>query len=141
LSNPFGEQLVVQPAETGPSSTVLIVDDSPVVTRALSTILRQEGYQTAVCHTGAEALGYAQSNAPANAAVVDIHLPDLSGLILTSKLRQHLGPDRPIIILSGDTSMENIRSLPHVGATYFISKPFNPSHLIQRLRELVVRPG
>jgi FixJ family two-component response regulator len=42
----------------------------------------------------------------------------------------------PIIILSGDTSMENIRSLHHVGATYFISKPFNADHLIEQLRDL-----
>jgi DNA-binding response OmpR family regulator len=34
--------------------------------------------------------------------------------------------------------MENIRSLEHVGATYFISKPFNSEHLVERLRELGV---
>ena len=70
-----------------------------------------------------------------SAAVVDIHLPDISGLVLSSKLRERYGPKLPIIVLSGDTSMENIRSLQHVGATYFISKPFNSEHLVERLRE------
>ena len=70
--------------------------------------------------------------------MVDIHLPDISGLVLSSKLRERFGPGRPIIILSGDASMENLRSLSHVGATYFISKPFNSQHLIDRLRELSI---
>ena len=43
--------------------------------------------------------------------MVDIHLPDLSGLVVTQKLRQQLGAAIPIIILSGDTSMETLNSL------------------------------
>jgi DNA-binding response OmpR family regulator len=113
---------------------VLIVDDSPVVTLALSRILRDEGYEPAVCHTGEEALAYVRSHRPA-AAVLDIHLPDLSGLVLSAKIRERLGDGPPIIILSGDASMENLRSLAHVGATYFISKPFNTEHLLEKLGE------
>ncbi len=115
---------------------VLIVDDSPHVTTALAKILRQEGYRTAVAHTGAAALSSAAEDPPA-AAVVDIHLPDISGLVLSSKLREQFGDACPIIVLSGDTSMENLNTLSHVGANYFISKPFRPEHLLERLRELV----
>jgi DNA-binding response OmpR family regulator len=118
--------------------SVLVVDDSPLVTRALARILSDEGYQPAVCHSGQEALVYIRDHAPA-AAVLDIHLPDLSGLVLSSKLRERLGAGPPIIILSGDTSMENLRSLPLVGATYFISKPFRTEHLLEKLGELVRR--
>ena len=117
---------------------VLIVDDSPVVTHALAQILREEGYLPLVCHTAEEALASALVHAPA-AAVIDIHLPDMSGLVLSAKLRERIGQGPPIIILSGDTSMENLRSLQHVGATYFISKPLNAEHLLEKLGELV--PG
>jgi DNA-binding response OmpR family regulator len=71
------------------------------------------------------------------AAVIDIHLPDMNGLVLSQKLRDALGPERPIVLLSGDTSTETIRSLPHVGATYFFSKPVNGRHLIDKLRDLL----
>jgi DNA-binding response OmpR family regulator len=120
----------------GRAPLVLVVDDNPVITASLSRLLAGEGYRTSVCHMGADALRCAAEEPPV-AALVDIHLPDISGLQLAQKLRGLLGPARPIIVLSGDTSMENLRSLPHVGADYFMSKPFNCGHLVERLRELV----
>jgi len=60
--------------------------------------------------------------------------------VVTQKLRDFLGPNTPIIILSGDTSMETLNSLPHVGATYFFSKPVNSAHLVARMQEWVNGP-
>ena len=113
--------------------TVLIVDDNEPTARALAKVLGAAHFQTAVSYRGGDAVDYARHH-QVDAAVVDIHLPDLSGLVVTQKLRERLGPTIPIIILSGDTSMEMLNALPHVGATYFFSKPVNSSHLIERLR-------
>jgi len=121
-------------------AAILIVDDNRVVTRAMTVLVRDAGYEPVPCHTGAEALARAESARPA-AAVVDIHLPDINGLILSQKLRERLGPDAPIIVVSGDTSMETIKSLPHVGATYFFPKPVSSSQLITRLKELMRERG
>ena len=116
--------------------TILIVDDSEPTAQALAKVLSAARFQTAVSYRGTDAVEYA-ANHPVNAAVVDIHLPDLSGLVVTQKLRERLGPATPIVILSGDTSMETLNSLPHVGATYFFSKPVNAAHLVERLREWI----
>ena len=113
---------------------ILIVDDSEPTARALAKVLSAARFQTAVSYRGGDAVEYAATH-PVHAAVVDIHLPDLSGLVVTQKLRERLGPSTPIVILSGDTSMELLNALPHVGATYFFSKPVNSSQLIQRLQE------
>ena len=113
---------------------VLVVDDNQMVARALGKLLSHEGWRVSICYSGLDALKQVECEMLA-AAVVDIHLPDISGLVLSSKLRERHGPKLPIIVLSGDTSMENIRSLSHVGATYFISKPFNSEHLVERLWE------
>jgi hypothetical protein len=43
----------------------------------------------------------------------------------------------PIVGLSGDVSMATINSLPHVGATYFFSKPVQPGALLERLEQLM----
>lgn len=114
--------------------TVLIVDDNEPTANALAKVIGAARIQTAVSYRGNDAVEYAASH-PVSAAVVDIHLPDLSGLVVTQKLRERLGPSTPIIILSGDTSMEMLNALPHVGATYFFSKPVNATHLVERLRE------
>ena len=116
---------------------ILIVDDSEPTTRALSAVLRRADYQTAVAYRGRDGIEQARDGSFA-AAVVDIHLPDLSGLVVSQKLREILGPRTPIIVLSGDTSMTTLNSLPHVGATYFFSKPVNAAQLLARLKEWIV---
>src|SRR5205809_6871471 len=100
-------------------ASVLVVDDNQTIAQAVRRILEQDGWRVMLCFDGAEALRQIEKELPA-AAVVDIHLPDISGLVLSSKLRQSFGPGRRIIILSGDTSMANLHSLPHGGATCFI---------------------
>lgn len=120
----------------GSGRAVLVVDDNPTVAHALGGLLQAAGYAPAIFTTGHDALRYAQTHRLA-AAVIDIHLPDISGLILSSGLRQQLGPHRPIIVVSGDSSMENLNSLTHVGVTCFFSKPVRASQLVQRLGELL----
>jgi CheY-like chemotaxis protein len=118
---------------------ILVVDDNPAMTRGLSLLLRQAGYSPIVFNGALPALEYLSScncNKPA-AAVIDIHLPDLSGLVLSQRVRELLGPAAPIIALSGDGSMEILNSLSLVGATYFFRKPVQAAQLLQRLRELV----
>jgi DNA-binding response OmpR family regulator len=114
----------------------LIIDDNQLVTQALRTVLGRAGFGVVTFNSGLEALRHAAEQRP-DAAVVDIHLPDISGLVLTQRLRDLLGPRTPLIVLSGDTSMETINSLPHVGATYFFSKPVQGAELVARLREWI----
>jgi len=128
-----------EPTTIPADKTVLIVDDSEPTARALAKILAAAKFGTAISYRGGDAVQYAEHH-PIAAAVVDIHLPDLSGLVVTQKLRERFGKDIPIIILSGDTSMETLNSLPHVGATYFFSKPVNSTQLVQRLHECLI-PG
>lgn len=116
---------------------VLIVDDDQATARAVNAHLISAGYLTTLCHDGASALVFAEKEKP-HAAVVDVHLGDISGLILAQRLRVILGDKMPIIMVSGDTSMETLNSLAAAGATYFLSKPMSPALLIQRLRDSVV---
>ena len=116
--------------------TILVVDDHHMVNKALSALIRSAGYNPVACHCGADAIAYADLHAPP-AAVVAIHLPDINGLVLSQQLRERFGPETPIVVVSGDTSMETINSLAYVGATYFFPKPVNATLLMERIRELV----
>jgi len=115
---------------------VLVVEDNFGVANALAAVIRKAGFDATACYSGVEALAVLRVARP-QAAVLDIHLPDINGLVLAHKIRDRLGTEVPIIIVSGDTSMETIKSLSHVGATYFFSKPVNPNVLVERLKELV----
>jgi FixJ family two-component response regulator len=118
----------------GPREDVLIVDDNQSDTKALAVLFRGAGFNAVTFNRGLEAL--AHPSMPA-AAVIDIHLTDFSGLILAQMLRERFGPHVPIVIVSGDTSMETINSLAHVGATHFFSKPVNGTALVARVKELI----
>jgi DNA-binding response OmpR family regulator len=123
-------------ATAPPQDGVLVVEDNFGVANALAAVIRRAGFAATACHCGSDALEYLRVANP-QAAVLDIHLPDINGLVLAHKLRDRLGDAIPIIIVSGDTSMETIKSLAHVGATYFFSKPVNPKVLVERLKELM----
>lgn len=124
-------------APTLPSQgEVLVVEDNFSVAKALSGVLRGAGFDATPVHNASAALEHCRTAAPC-AAVIDIHLPDFNGLLLAQKLRDRLGAATPIIIVSGDTSMETIKSLSQVGATYFFSKPVNAKALVAQLKELL----
>jgi DNA-binding response OmpR family regulator len=117
---------------------ILIVDDSELVTRVLANRLQAASFDVAAFNSGVQALRHAQENPP-DCALVDIHLADFNGLVLAQQLRRAMGPDTPIFILSGDTSLETINSLPHVGATGFFPKPIESARLVNELIEWLER--
>jgi DNA-binding response OmpR family regulator len=116
--------------------TVLVVDDNQVVTRSLMSLLRSEGFEPKTFQAGQPALDYIRDHCP-DIALIDIHLPDISGLQLSRELRKIHGNSLPIIIFSGDSSIDTLRSLPEAGATIFISKPVNVPHLMESLRQYI----
>ena len=115
---------------------ILVVDDSETTARALAELLLREGFEAATFTRGSDALAYLNIGSP-SVAVIDIHLPDISGLAISQHIREKLGPDLPIIIISGDASIQNLNTLSIVGCTHFFSKPVRASELLQRIRQLV----
>ena len=127
-----GERLFVVMSNAKPS--VLLIEDDVDTGAAMMKFLTLSGYAPLLCPDGQSALS-AISAATPDAVITDIHLPDINGLLLSQKLRDALGPKTPIIVLSGDTSTEVIKSLSHAGATYFFNKPVNLQVLKQHLAE------
>jgi CheY-like chemotaxis protein len=122
-----------------PAGRILLVDDNQVVTRALAALLRDEGYEPVAFLSGAPAMEYCRSNCP-DAALIDIHLPDISGLELARDIRTIHGQRLPIIMFSGDTSMDMLRNLSESGATYFFSKPVSATALLNSLKSWTAGP-
>jgi two-component system, OmpR family, KDP operon response regulator KdpE len=123
---------------TASGQRVLVVDDEPQIVRGLRVILRDAGYQVEAATTKQEALD-AVAARPPDAVVLDLVLPDGSGVDVCSKIRTWSG--LPIIVLSavGDEH-EKVRALD-VGADDYITKPFGTDELLARLRAVLRRAG
>jgi two-component system KDP operon response regulator KdpE len=120
------------------ASRVLVVDDEPQILRALQTALRGAGYDVEGAATGEEALTKAATRPP-EAVILDLVLPDRSGVEVCRELR---GWSRaPILILSAvGEEGEKIAALD-AGADDYVTKPFGIEELLARLRAALRRAG
>jgi two-component system KDP operon response regulator KdpE len=123
---------------TEQAAAVLVVDDEPQIVRALKVILRQAGYRVDAADTVREALD-AVSVRPPDAMILDLVLPDGSGVDVLAELRSW--SSMPVIVLSavGD-EREKVRALD-AGADDYVTKPFGAAELLARLRAALRRIG
>lgn len=116
--------------------TVLVVDDERQIVRALKVLLRDAGFETIAAGGVEEALDLAALHGP-DAAIVDLMLPDGSGVDICRGLREWSA--MPIVVLSAvDDEDEKVRAL-EAGADDYVTKPFGPRELVARLQAAVRR--
>ncbi|HEX5085986.1 MAG TPA: response regulator [Blastocatellia bacterium] len=106
---------------------VLIVDDEPAIRWVLAEALRDWGYETVEAETGATTLAALRAERPA-AILLDINLPDSSGLDLLREIKRH-SPEAAVIMITAETLFENAVAALRGGADDFISKPVNLGEL------------
>lgn len=103
---------------------VLVVDDDRDLCDLLSDFLADEGYDVTRAYGGREAIDAARDSAP-DAVLLDLLMPDLSGIAVGRALRDAAGTrDVPIVIISGDRSAL-ARSQVEISADAFLEKPFS----------------
>ncbi len=100
---------------------ILIVDDERTLLANIALQLGRAGYECKAVENGAAALDALEDSEPA-LALVDIRLPDMSGLELIAQLRQ-AGRDFPIIVMTAYGSVENAVEAMKVGASDYLQKP------------------
>lgn len=110
---------------------VLVIEDDPVVSRALMSVVRQAGFEPILCATGAAALQAAEERDP-EAACLDLGLPDTSGEALLEQLRSRR-PDLPVIVLSGQESVSRAVEIMKLRPADYFVKPFEPERLVRSL--------
>jgi two-component system KDP operon response regulator KdpE len=117
---------------------VLVVDDEPQILRALRINLRVRQYEVLTAATGAEALEVAGRHPP-DLVILDLGLPDLSGLEVIEGLRGWTSV--PIVVLSGRAdSADKVEALD-AGADDYVTKPFSMDELLARMRAALRRSG
>ncbi len=116
---------------------LLLVEDEPDVASFVQQGLEEEGYEVSWVETGQRALEYIQQ-APTDLVLLDIRLPDLSGLEVCERLRLHR-PGLPVIMLTAlDAVEDRVRGL-RAGADDYLPKPFAFDELVARIEALLRR--
>ncbi|WP_026553583.1 response regulator [Arthrobacter sp. H20] len=110
---------------------VLIVDDEPLLLRALQINLRAHGYRPITAADGASALAAAVEYRP-DIVVLDLGLPDMDGMEVIAALREWT--QTPIIVLSARHGSDDVVDALDAGADDYVTKPFGLDELLARLR-------
>ena len=116
---------------------ILIIEDDEIVASTLELFLRSEGFRTHTESLGEEALEVAR-HYEYDAILMDLNLPDISGVDVLRKLRLNKVVT-PVLVLSGQTDLDTKIKCLGAGADDYLAKPVNHAELGARLRAVVRR--
>ncbi len=114
---------------------ILIVDDEANLRVTLSMVLRRGGYGVAQAGDAAAALELLKMHV-FDLALLDLGLPDMSGIELLRLIRQS-HPDLPVIMLTGNATLDSAIQAIRQGARDYILKPIEPEYILLRLKEVL----
>lgn len=117
---------------------VLVADDDAVTRKLLSRHLESAGFQTLVAADGREALK--KMSGDVTVALLDLQMPELSGLQCLAKFREAF-PDVPVIMISQFGEVRDAVAAMKQGAFEYITKPVDPEELITRVRQAMKASG
>lgn len=118
---------------------ILVVDDEIYIVHILEFSLTMEGYSILTASDGEEALRVIDSERP-DLVVLDIMMPKLDGYEVCRRLRQdEQFSELPVILLSAKGRPIDREAGLKAGADDYITKPFSPRKLLEKIRELLER--
>ncbi len=119
-----------------PRQTILVVEDEASIAETITYALQTEGFNPVWKTTGREALAVLDQQ-PVALVVLDVGLPDMSGLDVCRELRrQHTVP--VIFLTARNSEVDKIVGL-ELGADDYLAKPFSPRELTARIRAVLRR--
>jgi len=119
--------------------SVLVVDDDPVILRLLQVNFELEGISVATAVDGEEGLKMLHSDPP-DLVISDIMMPKVNGLELLAALRS--SPETaamPVILLSAKAQVADVQRGLELGADDYVTKPFDPLELIDRIYKVLAK--
>ena len=111
---------------------VLIVDDVPTNVMLVQAILKKEGYTLLTCDSGTKALRIANEKHP-NLILLDIMMPEMDGYEVLQHLKSNPRLRIYVIIMSTLSDMQSIVKGYQLGATEYVTKPFQREELVKRV--------
>src|SRR5512136_458676 len=118
---------------------VLVIDDDPAALRLTAYVFQRAGYAVHLAVNGADGLAKAEEFKP-DLVILDVMMPDMSGLMVCQRLRARPSTARvPIIMLSAKSLVGDKVSGFQVGADDYVVKPVDAKELLARVAALLNR--
>jgi two-component system OmpR family response regulator len=116
---------------------IFIAEDDESILDLLITRMRIAGYHTSQERNGMAALE-AIKRAPPTACILDVNMPGMDGFTVLKRLRADpLTAHVPVLILTARRAPDDIKTAIQLGATDYLSKPFNDEQLLARVARLL----
>jgi len=115
---------------------VLVVDDDPDIRMLLTMNLEVSGYRVTEAENGHEAAEMARALVP-DLIVLDLMMPGIDGLGVLERLKADpVTKDIPVVMLTAKASDHDVWAGWQAGVDYYMTKPFEPEHLLQFIEYL-----
>lgn len=115
---------------------IMVAEDDKMMLSLLEFKLKKEGFEPILCEHGMKAKEVLQDSTP-DLVLVDIMMPFVNGLELTSYIRNDLKLEIPIMVLSSAGQEDMVMKAFSLGANDFVPKPFSPNELIIRIKRML----
>jgi two-component system, cell cycle sensor histidine kinase and response regulator CckA len=139
---PAGQQVakpleVSRPVPQKGTGLVLVVDDDPVVRRAVAEALGNLGYTTVEAESGADAVEiFGAHHDEVRAVILDMVMPGMNGKATYLALKDS-DPGVPVLLMSGYTLNEEVQEILDLGVKAFISKPYSVEALASAIATVI----
>ena len=118
-----------------PETKILIVDDSPQMSRLVRRYLEDGGFQLSAASNGQMAIEKALAESP-DVVLLDLILPDISGQDVLKRIKE-ISADTAVIVMTGHGGEDIAVKLMKAGAADYLSKPFDRETLLKSLEEVL----
>ncbi|MBL8733473.1 MAG: response regulator [Planctomycetes bacterium] len=116
---------------------ILVVDDEPFICRSLTFVLRKDDYEVFEARNGEEALAAIRTHKP-DLVFLDVMMPKMNGFQVTEQVRADATLDGVKIVLLTAKGQECDREVGKTaGANDYMTKPFSPTRILDRVREML----
>lgn len=123
-------------------TTLLIVEDDPLIREMMDISLSQAGYGIVTAGSGASALEVLR-RLRVDLVLLDIHMPEMSGLDVLKAMRRAGVAMPPVLMVTANTSADAVKEAMYLGCVGYVAKPFAPEALLARVRRVLkpAQPG
>ncbi len=122
----------------GNGELILVVDDEPSILEVTKATLETYNYRVLTARNGIDAIAlYTQNQAEIGVVLMDLMMPEMSGLTAMRTLRK-INPSVKLIANSGLAEQEQITGAESIGIKAFLAKPYTAEKLLQQLKDVVM---